>query len=101
MMSLALMTHRAAEGEYPNATCVKPGQLQSWRIAAGSALSLRGLCGQAWVTMEGDQGDYVVGPGVEAVFDGPGLLVLEALDSGVVCDVRHGAFPMKREPAGK
>ena len=95
MMSLALMTHRAAEGQYPNAVCVKRGQLQSWRIAEGAALSLRTLCGQAWVTMEGDPEDHVVGPGEEAVFDGPGLLVLEALGGGVVCDVNHGAFLLK------
>lgn len=100
MMTLALTTHRAAEGEYPNAICMKRGQIQSWRIAEGSALNLRTLCGRAWVTMEGDPEDHVVGPGEAAEFDGPGLLVLEALDGGVVCDVNYRAARLKRLAAG-
>lgn len=36
--------------------------------------------GRMWVTMEGDSGDYIIGAEQGLSFNGPGRLVLEALE---------------------
>jgi hypothetical protein len=75
----------------PSCTGLPQGELRTWRLPAGQTLMLTGWKGRAWVTMEGDQGDYVLEPGRSLDFVGPGLLVLQALEPGVVYDWNHGA----------
>lgn len=74
----------------PACTGLPQGELRTWRLSAGQTLVLTGWKGQSWVTMEGDQGDYVLEPGRSLDFVGPGLVVLEALETGVVYDWNQG-----------
>lgn len=75
----------------PICTGLPQGELRTWRLSAGQTLVLTGWKGHAWVTMEGDLGDYVLEPGSSLDFVGPGVLVLQALEAGVVYDWNHGA----------
>ena len=58
------------------------------RLDAGQILSVEspvGRCamvfqGRAWITQEGDLGDYVVSAGESFMFDRPGLALVEALE---------------------
>lgn len=74
----------------PTCTGLPEGELRAWRLFAGQALRLTGWNGHAWVTMEGDRGDYVLEPGGSLHIVGPGVLVLQALEAGVVYDWDQG-----------
>ena len=54
-----------------------PGQMAKLNLAPRSRL--RGLSGQAWITLDGDPRDIVLGPGEEFIADAPGRAIACAL----------------------
>lgn len=56
--------------------CVNEG---SPRHIDGSDLKVVNVDGSAWITLEGDRNDYVIGPGEELRLTGEGRVVIEAL----------------------
>jgi Protein of unknown function (DUF2917) len=56
--------------------CINEG---SPRHVEGSDLKVINVDGSAWITLEGDQHDYVIGPGEEIRLVGEGRVVIEAL----------------------
>ena len=73
------------------ASAIAPGlrELRLWEfpqgavgrceLGAGDRVMLTGVEGQCWVTQQGDRHDYLLEPGKTLSFQGPGLLVFEAV----------------------
>jgi hypothetical protein len=55
-------------------------ELRSFTLAAGQDVNVQALQGCFWVTMENDAFDYALEAGQTQRFNGPGLLVIQALD---------------------
>lgn len=85
------MPARPPVAPMPSCTGLSQGELRTWGLLAGQTLILVGWKGRAWVTMEGDRVDHVLEPGRSFDFVGPGLLVLQALEAGVVFEWNDGA----------
>lgn len=85
------MPARPPVAPMPACTGLSQGELRTWRLQAGQTLMLTGRKGHAWVTMEGDRVDHILEPGRSLDFVGPGRLVLQALEAGVVYDWYDGA----------
>ncbi|HSJ00968.1 MAG: DUF2917 domain-containing protein [Verrucomicrobium sp.] len=75
------MQRASAPENFPSAK-----RIRSWVLDSSQSVLLKGYRGQAWVTMEGDPEDHLLRPGMELEFCGPGLLVAEALNDGVIYD---------------
>jgi hypothetical protein len=73
------------------ASAIAPGlrELRAWelpqgavgrcQLAAGEIVTLTGISGQCWITLQGDRHDYLLVPGKTLRFTGPGRLVFEAV----------------------
>lgn len=61
-------------------------RIRSWMLDSTQGVWLKGWRGHAWVTMEGDPTDHLLGPGMEIQFFGPGLLVAESLEDATLFD---------------
>lgn len=59
-------------------------QLNRCHLGHKESVTLKVDAGQLWVTMENDPIDHVLISGMVVTFTGPGLLLLEALDSEAV-----------------
>ena len=64
-----------------------PREIFSKHLAFDECVTFRAEFGHAWVTMENDAVDYVLDAQTSLRFFGPGLLVVEALEHGVIFDV--------------
>ena len=62
-----------------------PGQIAKLDLARLSRL--RGLTGQAWITLDGDRRDIVLGPGDEFIADAPGRAIACALHSNGLAEL--------------
>lgn len=76
-----LLQRVSTPGNLPSAK-----RIRSWMLDSAQGILLKGWRGHAWVTMEGDPCDHLLGPGMEIQFFGPGLLVAEALDVTTLFD---------------
>jgi hypothetical protein len=82
------------------ASAIAPGvrEVRLWELPQGAVgrcqlgaedrVTLSGVNGQCWVTLEGDRDDYLLQPGQSLAFSGPGRLVIEAVGGGAAVAVR-------------
>lgn len=63
------------------------GDIFSKMLERGECLAVTVTSGQAWITLEGDAEDHVLGPQEMRVFHGPWLLVMEGLEMGAGVEV--------------
>ena len=68
---------------------------ETWSFALGEGgVRVTVLQGTVWTTLEGDRHDYVLDASTPAVFEGPGLLVFQGLDSLSRVELEELEFPI-------
>lgn len=82
MARLTLDTHRAV------------------RLKRARGATLRGRCGTAWITIDGDPRDIVLEPGDRFVVDSLRTVLLLPLSGTAMVDVLEPARPARRQPIG-
>jgi len=77
----AINPHRSAASSAAQAPVwsLAKGQLRSVLLAEGEHRQIEVLHGECWITMEGDANDYVLSAKESLKFNGPGLVLIEAL----------------------
>lgn len=79
-LPVAAHAHAAATG---TVWTLPHGGLHTEHLSAGENLHLTCLTGECWITLEGDETDYVISAGESLSVSGPGLLLIEAVHGSV------------------
>jgi len=75
----ATHTERAGLSESAGAAIVLARNEMLSTLVGGRPCRILCLAGQLWITVDGSQDDYVLGPGEAVTFSGGGRLVVQAL----------------------
>lgn len=62
-------------------------EIVSHRLVGGEKIQFRSVLGILWITMEGDSEDHVLSTGELFEVNGPGLLLLEALEDEAMVEM--------------